>query len=109
MTRVALARTTPSYAGLAPPWGPGKSYPELVALIGEPEPGEGPNPVYAAVRTALSLLGLDREAFGSEAWNPLRAFVRPGQRVVLKPNFIRHWNPAPGASSSCSTCAAKKS
>jgi two-component system phosphate regulon sensor histidine kinase PhoR len=33
--RVGLARTEQSYAGLAPPWGPGKAYPELERLLGD--------------------------------------------------------------------------
>jgi len=89
---VGLARTQPSYAGLEPPFGPGERYPEIAALLGEPQ---GPaNHVYAAVRRALRGLGLDAERFGSPEWTPLGALVEPGGRIVLKPNFIRHWNPA---------------
>jgi uncharacterized protein (DUF362 family) len=89
---VGLARTRPDYGGLAPPWGPGVRYPELAALLGDPE--GPPNHVYAAVRAALRALGLDAERFGTTAWNPLGALAAPGSRIVLKPNFIRHWNPA---------------
>jgi uncharacterized protein (DUF362 family) len=91
--RVGLARTEPSYAGQAEPWGPGCVYPELASLLGgAPEPGP-PSPVYAGVRAALRGLGLDEARFGSAEWNPLGALVSRGGRVVLKPNFIRHWNP----------------
>jgi len=89
---VGLARTRPSYDGLAPPYGPGEAYPEITALLGAPDGGA--NPVYAAVRAALRNLGLDGERFGSPEWNPLGALAEPGGRIVLKPNFIRHWNPA---------------
>jgi uncharacterized protein (DUF362 family) len=96
--RVGLARTTPSYAGIAPPWGPGKAFPELSSLLGE-RAGEGaPNHVYAAVRAALWAAGLDAARFGSEDWNPLGDLVGRGGAIVLKPNFIRHWNPVSGAS-----------
>jgi len=95
LIRVGLARSEPSYAGLAPPWGPGKPYPELLRLLGDAA-GEGPsNSAYAGVRAALRALGLDEARFGSPDWNPLGALVARGGRVVLKPNFIRHWNPAP--------------
>ena len=95
MIRAALARTAPSYAGLAAPWGPGKVYPEIAALFGDGA-AEGPfNPVYAAVRGALRALGLDAARFDTQGWNPLGALVRRGGRIVLKPNFIRHWNPLP--------------
>jgi len=54
--------------------------------------------VYAAVRSALLALGLDRAHAGTERWNPLAELVPRGGRVVLKPNFIRHWNPLEGQS-----------
>ncbi len=98
MIRVGVARTEPSYAGLAPPWGPGKAWPELERLLGE-RAAEGPaNSVYAGVRAALFALGLDEKRFGTSDWNPLGALVARAGRVVLKPNFIRHWNPAPDGS-----------
>ncbi len=96
MIRVGLARTEPSYRGLLAPWGPGKAYPELSAWL--PVEAGPPNHVYAAVRAALVALGLDAGRFGTPEWNPLGELVARGARVVLKPNFIRHWNPLPGAS-----------
>jgi uncharacterized protein (DUF362 family) len=96
--RVGLARTEPSYAAIRPPYGPGKPWPELERLLGDAA-AEGPqNPVYAGVRAALLALGLDAERFGGADWNPLGVLVGRGRRVVLKPNFIRHWNPAPDGS-----------
>jgi uncharacterized protein (DUF362 family) len=94
--RVGLARTTPGYAGLSPPFGPGKPYPELAGLLGEPEGAA--NHVYAAVRAALRALGLDAARYGTPDWNPLGELVALGGTVVLKPNWIRHWNPAAGGS-----------
>ncbi|MCG8589134.1 MAG: DUF362 domain-containing protein, partial [Proteobacteria bacterium] len=93
MIRVGLARTQPSYAGIQVPFGPGKAYPELQALLGETAAEGPPNPVYAAVRAALFGMGLDAKRFGTADWNPLGALVASGRRIVLKPNFIRHWNP----------------
>jgi uncharacterized protein (DUF362 family) len=95
--RVGLARTTPSYQGIEPPYHPGVAFPELAALLGSRGADGAANHVYAAVRAALAAFGLDAQNFGSAAWNPLGALVRRGGRVVLKPNFIRHWNPARGA------------
>lgn len=93
MIRAGLSRTEPSYRSLAAPWGPGKAYPEIASLLGEAG-GAGPfNHVYAAVRSVLLALGLDAGRFGSPQWNPLGALVHRGGRIVLKPNFIRHWNP----------------
>lgn len=98
MIPVGLARLAPTYAGLSAPWGPGTSYPELPASRLETGEGSTPNPVYAAFRQALRLAGLDAARFGSSAWNPLGDLVSPGGHVVLKPNFIRHWNPCPEGS-----------
>jgi uncharacterized protein (DUF362 family) len=95
VTRVGLARTEPSYRGLSPPWGPGKAHPELAVWL--PAETGPPNHVYAAVRGALRALGLDEARFGTPEWNPLGDLVPRGGRIVLKPNFIRHWNPTAGA------------
>jgi len=90
---VGLARTKPAYTGLQIPYGPGKVVPELSELLGDSSVEGPPNHVYAAVRAALFGLGLDAERFGSADWNPLGALAFRGARIVLKPNFIRHWNP----------------
>jgi uncharacterized protein (DUF362 family) len=93
--RAALARTDPGYAGLRPPFPPGEPAPELRELLGEAGIG-APNHVHAAVRQALRALGLDAERYGTPDWNPLGALVPSGSSIVLKPNFIRHWNPREG-------------
>ncbi len=94
MIRVGLAHCQPSYEGISVPWGPGKSYPEIERLLGD-RAGEGPfNEVYAAVRAALYGLGLDADRFGTPDWNPIGDLVAAGSSIVLKPNLIRHWNPA---------------
>ena len=97
MIRVGLARTRPSYAGLQAPYGPGKPFPELEPLLGAEAAVGGANHVYEAVRSALRALGLDAARYGTADWNPLGALVPRGKRIVLKPNFIRHWNPVADA------------
>lgn len=94
MIRVGLARCQPGYDGLSAPWGPSCHYPEIEALFGRSEQTGAPNQVYSAVRRALRNLGLDAENFGEPDWNPIGDLVSPGKRIVLKPNLIRHWNPA---------------
>ena len=94
MIRVGLARCRPSYDGITTPWGPGKSYPEIDRLLGEGAASGPVNEVYATVRESLRGLGLDAERYGTPDWNPIGALVAPGSRIVLKPNLIRHWNPA---------------
>jgi len=93
--RVGLGRTAPSYGAVTPPFAPGAPHPEIVAAFGEAATRGPENPAYDGVRAALRGLGLDAARFGTAAWNPLGDLVRPGARIVLKPNFIRHWNPSP--------------
>ena len=94
MIRVGLARTRPDYAGLAPPYAPDRSHPELAAAHAN-SADAAPNHVFSAVRAALHAAGLDSGRFGTDAWNPLGELVPNGGHVVLKPNFIRHHNPCP--------------
>lgn len=95
MIRVGLARASGGYAGLAPPWSPAVAYPELTTLFGENVRTSERNEVYAAVRGSLRALGLDEDRFGTCDWNPIGDLAERGARIVLKPNFIRHWNPSP--------------
>lgn len=80
---------------MAPPFHPGTTYPELAELLGESARGGIPNTAYQAVRNALLGADLDADHFGTSDWNPLGALVAAGSHIVLKPNFIRHWNPLP--------------
>jgi len=45
---------------------------------------------YDAVRNTFVLLGLDAEHYGTPEWNPLGGIIRPGDRVVIKPNLVVH-------------------
>jgi uncharacterized protein (DUF362 family) len=86
--RVAMA-WGPAQYDAAPPYGAGEPVPELRRL-GVPV-GDRPNGAHATVRESLRRLGLDAERHGSADWNPLGAWVRPGDTVVIKPNFVRHF------------------
>lgn len=43
-----------------------------------------------ALRDLFRHWGLHPEGFGTPRWNPLGAWIRPGQKVVLKPNWVLH-------------------
>jgi uncharacterized protein (DUF362 family) len=88
MTQVALFGTGGARYASQPPFPPDCEFPEL-ASAGIRQTG-GSNPAYRAVREALALLGLDKENFGTPQWNPLRAYIQPGDKVVLKPNLVLH-------------------
>jgi uncharacterized protein (DUF362 family) len=48
------------------------------------------------VREAFRLLALDDLHFGTPAWNPLGDLITPGDRVLIKPNFVLHFNAGGG-------------
>ncbi|MFN2453699.1 MAG: DUF362 domain-containing protein [Pyrinomonadaceae bacterium] len=50
--------------------------------------GREPNFAYEYVRSVFHLAGLDRESYGTREWNPLGGLIRPGDRVLLKPNML---------------------
>lgn len=99
--RAGLARTTASYDGLAPPFAPDAAYPEISQLWGDALEIGPANPAFAGVRSALYALGLDESRYDTPAWNPLGDLVTRGGSIVLKPNFIRHWNPLEEEGVSC--------
>lgn len=50
--------------------------------------------IYRMVAEVFYLLGLDRENYGTQEWNPLGEYVRPGDKVLVKPNLVMHKNPS---------------
>ena len=76
LLRVAAGTTEPRY-NCQPPFHPDQHYPELPFS----EISDTANPPYALLRHLLQQLG-----------NPLNSFVRPGQTVVIKPNFVLSFN-----------------
>ena len=88
-----VIRRTPTAGYPAFPYLPPQRYPEF----GTHRSTDPSNQVYAAVRQVLEDLGLDRANIGKPNWNPLRDFLRPGQRALIKPNWVMHVNPAGSA------------
>lgn len=70
-----------------PPFSPTANYPEYA--FGSTVPATEINHAYEGIRDCLRLLKSDIEHYGQKDWNPLGAVIRPGDTVVLKPNFIR--------------------
>lgn len=73
------------------PFHPGERYPEYP--FGQ---AGGRNAVYAAVRELFRLAMMDTANYGRASWNPLGEIIQPGDHVLLKPNFVRHYNKAGG-------------
>ncbi len=98
MIAVGLAHVPATYAPLVSPYHPGVAHAETAGFLPTPPTSAAPNRVYDGFRQALRGAGLDAERFGSREWNPLGDLVERAGHVVLKPNFIRHWNPSPEGS-----------
>jgi hypothetical protein len=81
-----------SYPAL--PFAPPERYPELGFLPDAVDPG---NRVYAGVRELLRAQGCDAARFGTPHWSPLSDLVPRGGRVVVKPNFVRHYHERGGS------------
>ena len=74
------------------PFDPPEFYPEfskteLIDHIDET------NEVYSTVRLILYNLGFDKENFGTENWNPFKTLVSSGDKIILKPNFVKGNHP----------------
>lgn len=86
--RTAITWVEPRGYG-ARPWNPRERHPELGFLPPDVDPTQG---VHAGVRDLLAGLGYDAARFGTPEWSPLSDLVRPGGKVVLKPNYVRHYH-----------------
>jgi uncharacterized protein (DUF362 family) len=89
---VAIASGGKQYSQ-QPPFHPPEIFPEYPH---QDRQTDSTNQAYAMVREAFRLLGLDRENFGTKTWNPLGELVSRRQRVLLKPNFVLHFNAGGG-------------
>src|SRR5665647_441200 len=66
-----------------PPFSPDEVYPEYRCTDTSAE-----NAIYTALRELLRKLELDEANYGTKRWNPLGEIIRPGDNVVIKPNFV---------------------
>lgn len=70
-------------------YSPDENFPEY----GFTEISKIKNHVYRAVRDCLVQAGLDNGHLGTEAWNPLGHWIKPGQRVFVLCNFANERRP----------------
>lgn len=77
------------YPRCGAPFRPAEAYPEhpSSALMSD-------NSVYKGVRELFRLSGLDEGNCGTPGLNPLGAYVRPGDRVLVKPSLVMDVNPS---------------
>lgn len=81
---------------------PAIAYPEY--LFGADNISNEKNDVYDMVRECLKGLGLDAENFATKAWNPLGKYIKPGDSVLIKPNWVMHYNGAKNVTENAMEC-----
>lgn len=86
---VAVCRLKYAQYPVVAPFHPAEAYPECGDM---PHLSES-NHVYPAVRECFRLAGLDKDRYGTPQWNPLKELIRPGETVLLKPNFVKESHP----------------
>jgi uncharacterized protein (DUF362 family) len=86
--KVAFGQTEPVYCS-APPFHPDTNYPECKFS----EISDKPNKPYGMIRELFLNLGLDAENYGTSNWNPLKNYIAPGTKVVIKPNYVLSYHP----------------
>ncbi len=83
-----------------PPYEPALAREEFSSLPFPVHPAGGEPGVYESVLQSWRLLGLDT-IDGNGGWNPLRAFIEPGQHCVIKPNLVFDRHPLGAAGTLC--------
>lgn len=69
------------------PYLPSEDYPEF---IGKLSIFKKRNHIYSLFRNLLASMKFDEGRFGTSEWNPFDIFIRPGDKVLIKPNLVRH-------------------
>ena len=87
--KTTAMRRLPSTAYPAFPYCPPERHPEFGERHTKFDPS---NHVYSAVQGIFKDLDLDRANYGLPSWNPFGKFLRPGQRALIKPNWVLHAN-----------------
>ncbi|MDY6839795.1 MAG: DUF362 domain-containing protein [Thermodesulfobacteriota bacterium] len=91
----------PNYPSLVP-YRPDQAYPELKGRI---PIAKGPNVIYDLFRKLAQELGMDIQHYSGPDWNPFGDVIKPGQKVLIKPNLVRHKHNRGGAFNSVVTHA----
>ncbi|OAA86973.1 DUF362 domain-containing protein [Clostridium ljungdahlii] len=70
---------------------PSEKYPEYRYM----DISKESNNVYKMIRKGFILLRLDKENIGTKEWNPLGSYIKKGDTVLIKPNWVLHVNNEP--------------
>lgn len=66
---------------------PSKKFKEAIDLGIKSDPD-----IYTEVRRLFLNMGLDKKNQGTKRWNPFSDFIKPGNKVIIKPNLVLHKN-----------------
>ncbi len=83
---IASLREANSYPNVEP-FNPDEVYPELKGRVNV---GNLQNIIYKLFRQLMVNLIMDVGYFLTPNWNPLGEIIKPGQKVLIKPNLVRH-------------------
>ncbi len=89
---ISAAEKNTNYSDKSP-FLPSENYPEIKNRIST---GDYNNDVYKLFRQLLFSLGMDIENFATQKWNPFKGLIKPGDKVLIKPNLVRHLHLAGG-------------
>lgn len=70
------------------PFDPPIRYPELPFITKIDEE----NRIYPMVRELLQKLDMDKEHAGTPHWSPFKDIIKPGDKVLIKPNLVTHYH-----------------
>ncbi len=89
MTKIGIIKNKSLSYDSKTPFHPAPNYPEYPFKQFSEK-----NTVYDAVRELFHQMGMDNPNYGLPSWNPLGEIIKPGDRVLLKPNWVKDFNVA---------------
>lgn len=73
------------------PYNPDKSYPEIPYIY----QAQSNNAIYHELRNLLKNMGCDEDNFNTKNWNPFGSFIKKGDKILIKPNFVFDYQKSP--------------
>ena len=65
---------------------------KLFNALGKAEANYCNKKVFSGLKNIFSLAGWDKENINNKFWNPLGEIIKPGDYVLMKPNWVSHEN-----------------
>ncbi len=87
---VYVIQLAPRYPGSEDFFSPDEAFPEYPFT----HLSRTRNEVYSAIRRMFFEMGFDSANYGKNTWNPLGHLVKPGNKILVKPNLVYHEHPS---------------